>query len=139
MHRFSHKKFPISLPCLGQMSLTEEHFFAFLGLPGITEVLRSFHMKSLLLKEATSSALHNNHTNPMQFLCLTTSFSASYLHNSAPSHSTKCTTPRSAQSSVAMVLFQEPQRQRITRDLQKYKGTKTFLLMMEMKIPCICT
>lgn len=118
MHRLSQKVsyFP------GLTSLTAQHVYAWQSQKCQPEILSPCHMKSLLLKEAIYSALHNNRTDPIQFLSHHLTFSH-YLSNSSPPHSAKCTIQLSAPSSVAMILFQETQQQRITRDLRKYKDT----------------
>jgi len=112
-HSFSHRKFPISLAHLGPESLTEKHFHAWQSQKCKPEVPSSFHTKNLLLQAATCPALHNYHTDPIQFLCLSTLLSASYLHNSSPSRGATCTTQLSAQTFVATGLLWELQQQKI--------------------------
>lgn len=68
----------------GPASLMEKHFYAWQTQKFRTEVLNLFHMKSLLLKGHTNSALHKNHTSRIQLLCHTTLFSGSYLQISLP-------------------------------------------------------
>lgn len=124
VHPFCHP----AMPRLSQSflflwpSLIEKHVYTWQSQKCHPEILSPFHMKSLLLTEVMCLALHNNHTRPMWVLSHHLTFSH-YLPNSSPPHSTKCTTQLSAPSSMAMILFQELQQQRITRDLRKYKDT----------------
>lgn len=135
MHRFSHKKLPISLAFLAQ-----HHRWKSIFMPGSP---RNSEQKFWICSTWKVSSLKNRHTQPCTKITLapycfyvTQPYFQPATYTLHHHSSAKCPTWSSAQSSGAMVLFQVLQQQRRIRDLRTYKctnltndGNKDFMYM----------